>query len=79
MRPAGAGHWTPAGGVGDLAVAPAWLFDRSVPVPPGLEPLHGILIPKTPRERVEADARTQALNEAIDAGPGSSGCTATPG
>ncbi|BBX87909.1 bifunctional DNA primase/polymerase [Mycolicibacterium aubagnense] len=53
----------------DLPVAPAWLFDTTVPVPPGLEPLHGILIPKTPRERLEADARSIELTAAIDAVP----------
>lgn len=53
----------------DLAEAPMWLFDKSVPCPPGLEPLHGCLAPKTARERVEADARSQERTDEIDAVP----------
>jgi len=63
------GPLDPQSGINELPIAPAWLFDVTVPVPPGLEPLHGILAPRTPHERVEADARTQELNDAIDAVP----------
>ncbi|CAJ1505253.1 bifunctional DNA primase/polymerase [[Mycobacterium] burgundiense] len=53
----------------DIATAPMWLFDRAVPCPPGLEPLHGCLAPKTAYERIEADARSQDLSDRIDAVP----------
>lgn len=53
----------------NLDVAPAWLFDRSVPVPAGLEPLHGCLAPRpqTVYDRVTADARSIELTDAVDA------------
>lgn len=50
----------------DLEVAPMWLFDRTAAVPPGLEPLRGILIPDPPRLRVARDARSAELSEEID-------------
>lgn len=53
----------------DLAEAPMWLFDKSVPCPPGLEPLRGCLAPKTASERVEADARSQELTDEVDSVP----------
>ncbi|WP_018601018.1 hypothetical protein [Mycobacterium sp. 155] len=49
-----------------LQVAPMWLFDRSVPCPPELAPLHGILTPVQPRERVERNARSSELDQLID-------------
>ncbi|MFA5711725.1 bifunctional DNA primase/polymerase [Mycolicibacterium sp.] len=53
----------------DIATAPMWLFDPAVACPPGLEPLHGCLAPKTPYERIEADSRTTDLTDRIDAVP----------
>jgi hypothetical protein len=51
----------------DLDVAPMWLFDPQAPgCPQALEPLHGILAPKTAYERVEADAHSQELTDRID-------------
>lgn len=52
-----------------LQVAPMWLFDRSVPCPPELAPLHGILTPVQPRERVERNARSSELDHLIDGVP----------
>lgn len=45
--------------------APRWLFDLTVPCPPGLAPLHGCLIPRV-REKVEYDARSVELTNQID-------------
>lgn len=53
----------------DFAEAPMWLFDKSAPCPPGLEPLHGCLAAKTAGERVEADAKSQELTDEVDAVP----------
>lgn len=53
----------------DLDVAPMWLFDKAVPCPPGLEPIHGCLAPQSARERVEADAKSQELTDDIDSVP----------
>ncbi|SHT85304.1 bifunctional DNA primase/polymerase domain protein [Mycobacteroides abscessus subsp. bolletii] len=53
----------------DIPVAPSWLFDRSAACPPGLEPLHGILIPDPPRLKVEQDARSIELDNRVDSVP----------
>lgn len=53
----------------DIPVAPNWLFDRSAACPPGLEPLHGILIPDPPRLKVEQDARSIELDNRVDSVP----------
>lgn len=52
----------------DIAEAPAWLFDLSVPCPPGLAPLHGCLIPRV-HEQVEQSARSAELSAQIDEVP----------
>lgn len=71
------GRYAPAaGGLLDLdtplrevPVAPMWLFDATVPCPPGLDPLHGILVPAPTRERVEQNARSAELSGQIDEVP----------
>ncbi|MDO2981375.1 DUF3987 domain-containing protein [Mycobacteroides abscessus] len=71
------GRYAPAvGGLLDLdtplrevPVAPMWLFDKTVPCPPGLEPLHGILAPKLTRDQVEQNARSAELSDQIDEVP----------
>lgn len=52
----------------DLVDAPMWLFDLSVPCPPGLAPLHGCLIPRV-REHAEQSARSAELSAQIDEVP----------
>ncbi|MBF9519519.1 DUF3987 domain-containing protein [Mycobacteroides chelonae] len=52
----------------DVAEAPAWLFDLSVPCPPELAPLHGCLIPRV-REHAEQSARSADLSAQIDEVP----------
>lgn len=51
----------------DLDEAPAWLFDRALPAPAGLEALAGVLAPPPPRAKVEQDARSVELTNRIDA------------
>jgi len=65
--PAAGGSLDPALDCPDvLPEAWPWLFDRSVPCPEGLEPLHGILTPKPPREKIEKDAKSSELDRMID-------------
>ncbi|RIU41036.1 DUF3987 domain-containing protein [Mycobacteroides abscessus] len=53
----------------DIAVAQSWLWDRTVPCPEGAEPLHGVVAPPTPRERMEQTARSVELSDEIDEVP----------
>ncbi|OBA92974.1 hypothetical protein A5666_00075 [Mycolicibacterium fortuitum] len=50
----------------DIAVAQAWLWDRTVPYPDGAELLHGVIAPQTPREKLEQSARSMELSDQID-------------
>ncbi|WP_165614064.1 DUF3987 domain-containing protein [Mycobacteroides chelonae] len=58
----------------DIAEAPAWLWDRTVPVPEAMDEydaaqVHGAVAPPTPRERAERSVESQALSDAIVAIP----------
>lgn len=58
----------------DIEEAPAWLWDRTVPVPDNMDPydaaqVHGAVAPPTPRERAERSAESQMLSDAIVAIP----------
>lgn len=50
----------------DVAEAPRWLWDRTVPCPEGAELLHGVIAPPTPREKLEQSARSMELSDQID-------------
>ncbi|MFC7756627.1 bifunctional DNA primase/polymerase [Tsukamurella soli] len=56
-----------------IRVAPAWLYDETVPGPPGLEPIHGVLDPSNavvtaakPTLEGEAAERQDELNRSVD-------------
>ncbi|MCB0927153.1 MAG: bifunctional DNA primase/polymerase [Mycobacterium sp.] len=52
-----------------IPVAPAWLFDPTLPAPPSLAPLSGCLEPEDPREaydRMAASADSIELTDAVD-------------
>ena len=53
----------------EIAEAPLWLFDPTLDCPEGLEPLRGVLAPRTRRDLSELDARTIELTAAIDEVP----------
>lgn len=53
----------------EIAEAPMWLFDPTLPCPEGLAPLRGCLAPKARRDLTELDARSIELTEAIDQVP----------
>jgi hypothetical protein len=71
--PAAGGSLDPAVDCPDaLPEAWPWLFDRSMPCPPDLAPLHGILTPRQPmpaRDRVGRDARSSELDALVDGIP----------
>lgn len=52
-----------------IATAPLWLFDPTIDCPAGLEPLRGVLAPRTRRDLSELDARSIELTAAIDEVP----------
>lgn len=54
----------------DIAEAPAWLWDRAVPVPETMDEydaaqVHGAVAPPTPREKAERSAESQELSDRI--------------
>lgn len=51
------------------AVPLAWLWDLTVPYPAGGEVVRGRLAPKSPREKVEQDARSIELDNQVDSVP----------
>lgn len=53
----------------EIATAPLWLFDATLPCPPQLAPLRGALAPRVRRDLAELDARSIELTAAIDQVP----------